>query len=142
MTDSEVVRYLYLTNDDPIIIRLLAIINGQSDDSLVPGLVSAGMDPVSQLFEDTYTPAEYIHHLLNETDCAYAEIGQLRDQVDDLKSLTLVEHMENLAAKIRSTEQECSRMRKRDEHMQQKLTEMQSKLDMWGAINGDFSGIK
>lgn len=142
MSDSEVVRYLYLTNDDPIVIRLLAIINGQSDDSIVPGLVSAGMDPVSQLFENTYTPSEYIHHLRNEADYAYDEAEWLRDQVDDLKSLTLVEHMENLAAKLRSTEQECGRLRRRDEHMQQKLTEMQSKLDMWGAINGDFSGIK
>ena len=85
MTARELVHYLSLYNDDPLVRRLVSLF---SNDSLMADLVDAGMDPDTQLFQIDWgheSPGEHIRSLRNSLEDAQDEASELRYRCDDLE---------------------------------------------------------
>lgn len=142
--DTELLHYLDLYSDDPLIRRLIGVL-ARTRGALVDDLVDAGMDAQHWTFGDGWNqqgPGEYIQDLQRQ-------IQNLEDDNDDLRK-----HKEEL-------EEECDRLRSRSileflQEVERERTNSQNlvreamttvkayrdenqslkeKIDMWGRLN-------
>ena len=142
--DTELLHYLDLYSDDPLIRRLIGVL-ARTRGALVNDLVDAGMDAQHWTFGDGWNqqgPGEYIQDLQRQ-------IQNLEDDNDDLRK-----HKEEL-------EEECDRLRSRSileflQEVERERTNSQNlvreamttvkayrdenqslkeKIDMWGRLN-------
>ena len=144
LSDTELLHYLDLYSDDPLIRRLIGVL-ARTRGALVNDLVDAGMDAQHWTFGDGWNqqgPGEYIQDLQRQ-------IQNLEDDNDDLRK-----HKEEL-------EEECDRLRSRSileflQEVERERTNSQNlvreamttvkayrdenqslkeKIDMWGRLN-------
>lgn len=99
---EELVHYLDLTATDPVVRRLVNMLN--TDSSLISGLIEAGMNTTTFTFEEDYqdyTPGEYIEYLekevqshadrANDWEWKYDQVAEERDQLK-VRSIAQVLH--------------------------------------------------
>jgi hypothetical protein len=144
MSDQELLYYLDLSSNDPLIRRLINVV-AKTRGALVDDLVDAGMDLRSWTFGDGWnksSPGQYIEELRNEVDhavheleLAQDELQQAIDERDQLKTRNIMQFIteaqqEKNAAASRADEawQETNRVRKENDKLREQI-------DMWGAMN-------
>ena len=142
MTSRELLHYLDLYSTDPVVQRLVKLLQ---EESVVQELVDAGMDPVTRTFEDDwekYSPGQYIEQLrINvnsyrqdaeywEANCDRAE--QDRDKFKARSVAKLLMEAENERASAYSAKAASEAEVRRLQKLNDDLTE---KIDMWGKMN-------
>lgn len=100
LSDLELIKYLDLHSDDPLVRRLVNMLSS-TRGGLVSDLVEAGMDPSTWTFEDEYQdyyPGDYITHLKKMLDyanddkwIAEQEREDLRKERDELKIRSVID---------------------------------------------------
>ena len=142
MTAKELIHYLDLYNDNPVVRRLVSLF---SNDSLMADLVDAGMDPDTQLFQNQWgheSPGEYIRGLRSSLDDAEHEASQLRyrcedleDELEQLKTRSIMDFIEEVRHVKRNSEELVSDAMKTIKAYKDENESLKEKIDMWGRMN-------
>ena len=142
MTAKELIHYLDLYNDNPVVRRLVSLF---SNDSLMADLVDAGMDPDTQLFQNQWgheSPGEYIRGLRSSLDDAEHEASQLRyrcedleDELEQLKTRSIMDFIEEVRHVRRNSEELVSDAMKTIKAYKDENESLKEKIDMWGRMN-------
>jgi hypothetical protein len=144
MSDQELLHYLDLSSNDPLIRRLINVLT-RTRGALIDDLESAGMDSQSWTFGEgwnKFSPGQYIEelrndiiHAENELELAQEELRQAMDDIDQLKTRTIMQFIteaqqEKNAAASRANEAwtETNRVRKENDKLREQI-------DMWGRLN-------
>jgi len=144
MSDYELLHYLDLSSDDPLIRRLINVL-AKTRGALIDDLESAGMDSQSWTFGEgwnTFSPGQYIEELRNdvrraedELELAQEALEQAIDERDQLKTRNIMQliteaQQEKNAAASRANEAwtETNRVRKENDKLREQI-------DMWGRLN-------
>lgn len=147
LTAKELIRYLGLTSTDPLVCRLVTLLQ---EESLIEELEEAGMDPVTKEFKDDgwnhRGPAEYIQHLRNDVDYYVREAEDLQEQVYSLEKEVAklgARGVASLLADIHHTleaaKMEEGRQRRIAENERKLREEAEQKFEFWEKLN---HGIK
>jgi hypothetical protein len=144
MSDYELLHYLDLSSDDPLIRRLINVL-AKTRGALIDDLESAGMDSQSWTFGEgwnKFSPGQYIEELRNDVrhaeddlELAQRELEQMADERDQLKTRNIMQliteaQQEKNAAASRANEAwtETNRVRKENDKLREQI-------DMWGRLN-------
>ena len=144
MSDYELLHYLDLSSDDPLIRRLINVL-AKTRGALIDDLESAGMDSQSWTFGEgwnKFSPGQYIEELRNdvrraedELELAQEALEQAIDERDQLKTRNIMQliteaQQEKNAAASRANEAwtETNRVRKENDKLREQI-------DMWGRLN-------
>ena len=142
MTARELVHYLDLHSDDPVVRRLVSLF---SNDSLVADLVDAGMDPETLMFQIDWgheSPGEYIQSLRNSLSDAEDEASQLRyrcedleEQLEQLKTRSIMDFIDEVRHVKRNSEELVRDAMKTINAYKDENESLKEKIDMWGRMN-------
>ena len=144
MSAYELLHYLDLSSDDPLIRRLINVL-AKTRGALIDDLESAGMDSQSWTFGEgwnKFSPGQYIEELRNdvrhaedELELAQEELQQAIDERDQLKTRNIMQliteaQQEKNAAASRANEAWKEANRVREEN-----AKLREQIDMWGSLN-------
>ena len=142
MTARELIHYLDLYNDDPVVRRLVSLF---SNDKLVADLVDAGMDPDTQLFQIDWgheSPGEHIQSLRNSLEDAQDEASDLRyrcekleDELEQLRTRSIMDFIDEVRHVKRESESLVSDAMKTIKAYKDENENLKEKIDMWGRMN-------
>lgn len=141
LSDSELLNYLDLTNDDPLVRRLIKML---VSGSIRQELTSIGMDPTSNTFEHDYQdlgPADYIEHLRrdiewlkDECDQFESELESTKQEAHKLKTRSVAELISELNAAIKVSDSAAHRAAREAAKANEEREEMKSKLKVWNHL--------
>lgn len=144
MTDTELLHYLDLYSDDPLIQRLIGVLS-RTQGALIKDLEDAGMDPHSWTFDDGWhqqSPGQYIQELRHELDSAESEldlaqheleqVSKERDQLAARGVMELIDEVNVIRkqanAKAAAAQQDADRVREENDKLREQI-------DMWALMN-------
>jgi hypothetical protein len=146
LSDKELLNYLDLYNDDPLVRRLLKILE---EGSIVQELVDAGMDPTDRTFEHDWqhlSPGDYIEQLrrdmeyhIDERDEIELEKEHLEREVTRLSTMSLVKFIADVSEKLDVATSEMHRAQRIAENEKKLRQESEQKFEFWEKLN---HGIK
>lgn len=142
MTSRELIHYLDLYNTDPVVQRLVKLLQ---EESVVQELVDVGMDPVTRTFKDDWercTPGEYIEELRHqvrsledECDDLKKHKEELEDECDRLKSRSVLEFLQEVEREKRENQSLVREAMKTVKAYKDENDNLKQKIDMWGKLN-------
>lgn len=142
MTTKELIHYLDLYSDDPVVRRLVRLLQ---EESLVEELAALGMDPVTREFKhdwEYYGPAEYIEKLRGDIDYYVEECNDLENQVRELEgevtrmsTVSLVNFIADVKHKLDMNNLETARANNRAEAERAARKEAEQKFEFWDKMN-------
>jgi predicted RNase H-like nuclease (RuvC/YqgF family) len=143
MTPKELVHYLDLYSEDPVVRRLVEFLR---QDTLVEDLVEVGMDPDNNTFRyDGYQdlpPSDYIRQLRNdadfyerEADDKSYEIENLNKEINRLSTKSLVSFIADVQQTLETAKMEEGRHRRIAEHEKKLREEAEQKFEFWEKMN-------
>jgi hypothetical protein len=150
MSDQELLHYLDLSSNDPLIRRLINVL-AKTRGALIDDLESAGMDSQSWTFGEgwnKFSPGQYIEELRNdlrhandELELAQDDLRQAIDEKDQLKTRTIMQFItevqqEKAVAASRANEAWTETNRVREEN-----AKLREQIDMWGRLNHVKQGV-
>ncbi len=137
LTDRELVEYLDKYSDDPVIRRLISIaLDSQSDiTDLIEDLEDAGMDPAYQAFDGYQTPGQYIRNLENSVQEYENENNQLKDELEELKTKTVIQFISEVKDQMQSLRSQYHVTAQQLHDTEQQLKKAREHVDMWAAMN-------
>jgi hypothetical protein len=144
MSDQELLHYLDLSSDDPLIRRLINVL-ARTRGALIDDLESAGMDSQSWTFGEgwnKFSPGQYIEELRNdlrhaedELELAQDELEKMRDERDQLKTRNIMQFIEEVnKEKIRCSLIASDAM-KESNKVREENDKLREQIDMWGRLN-------
>ena len=144
MTDRELLHYLDLYSEDPVVRRLMHLL-GNTRGSLIAELEEAGMDPQTWTFQDDYDamfPGEYIEHLRSQLQHAQDEADSLQwkldgviEERDQLKTRSVVDLIEEVWEEKRKNTDMVRDAMATIKAYKEENTRLKEQLDMWGRMN-------
>lgn len=146
LSDREFIRYITLTNNDPIVNRLIEIMDG--GDNALSDLAEAGMDIDTWSFKEgheSYTPGQYITHLSHTVDGLNDDVWSLQQELEEvreerhrLETRTLIQFIADVNQKLDSAQQkvdhankETRAVREEAERVRADNRELKNKIDVW-----------
>jgi len=142
LSNKEFINRLDLESTDPVIRRLLAIIN---DDTIRVELEEAGMDPVDCTFEHDWEhlyPADYIRKLRDDIDYYKrdiddkdTEIYNLNKEINRLSTTSLVSFIADVQHTLETAKMEEGRARRIAENEKKLREEAEHKFEFWEKLN-------
>lgn len=142
MTLPEMIHYLDLYNNDPIVQRLIQRLN-YTDLRLE--LEEAGMDPVSGMFKDNYdhySPGEYIESLRTEVRNTEEELSDLRYRHEDLeekyhelKTRSIMQFIEEVKMEQRANQELVKESMATIQAFKKENERLKEQIDMWARMN-------
>ena len=144
MTDLELLHYLDIYSDDPLIRRIIGVIS-RTRGALLDDLEHAGMDPDTWTFRTDWQsmyPGEYIESLRSEVKNTEEELSGLRYRYEDLeeerdrlKTRNIMDFIEEVKQEQRAN-QELVKEAMGTVHAFKKENErLKEQIDMWGRMN-------
>jgi hypothetical protein len=144
MNDTELLHYLDLYSDDPLIQRLIGVLS-MTQGALIEDLEDAGMDPHSWTFDDGYikrSPGQHIQELQHERDSVESElrlaqheleqVSKERDQLATRSVMELIDEVNVIRklsnAQTAAAQQDANRVREEN-------AKLREQIDMWGKMN-------
>lgn len=135
LNDLELIRYLDIYSDDPLIRRLVKI---SQHGGIIDDLVQAGMDINTKEFEGDhgyYSVGDYIQHLRddvtyheNEASDWQSKYEDMRDERDALKARSVADLLREMEDQVRvarelkyMAEQERARVVQQNKDLQEKI---------------------
>jgi hypothetical protein len=144
MSDYELLHYLDLTSNDPLIRRLINVL-AKTRGALIDDLESAGMDSQSWTFGDSwikYSPGQYIEELRNDLrraeddlEIAQHELEQAIDERDQLKVRGVMQLIEEVNREKTRCSLIASDAMKESNRVREENAKLREQIDMWGRLN-------
>ena len=144
MSDTELLHYLDLYSEDPLIRRLVDVL-ARTRGALIDDLESAGMDSQSWTFGDgwsKFSPGQYIEelrndlrHAENELEMAQREIIQIEDERDQLKVRSIIQLIEEVQAEKRANQELVRESIATVQAYKKENDKLKEQIDMWGRMN-------
>ena len=142
MTARELVHYLDLYSNDPLVRRLVKLF---THEELIAELVDAGMDPDTLMFQIDWgheSPGEYIQSLRNSLRDAEDEASDLRhrcedleEQLEQLRTRSIMDFIDEVRHVKRESESLVSDAMKTIKAYKDENESLKEKIDMWGKMN-------
>lgn len=150
MTDVEMLHYLDLYSDDPVIRRLVDVLQN-TRGALLADLENAGMDPKTWTFktdwQDQY-PGDYIMQLRSNVESAQEEMDELRykyenlkDKYDELKTRNIMQFIEEVKQEQRANQELVREAMATVQAYKNENENLKEKIDMWGRMNQVKQGV-
>ena len=144
MTDRELLHYLDLYSEDPVVRRLVHLL-GEARGSLITDLEEAGMDPQTLTFGNgwnTMYPGQYIEELRSQLHDAEAEVEDLQYKLDEaveerdkLKTRTIAEFIQELWAEKAKNAEVVKDAMSTVKAFKDENTRLKEQIDMWARMN-------
>ena len=144
MADHELLHYLDLYSDDPLIRRLVNVL-AKTRGALIDDLEHAGMDSQSWTFGEgwnKYSPGQYIEELRNEVrhaeselELAQEELEQAINERDQLKVRSVMQLIEEVNKEKTRCSLIASNAMKESNRVREENDKLREQIDMWGAMN-------
>ena len=144
MTDEELLNYLDVYSDDPLIRRIVRILS-RTRGALLNDLENAGMDRVTWQFETDWQhlyPGDYIIHLRNELNALDRDAEELRQQLyesererDDLKTRSIMDFVQEVWQEKKTASYIVSEAQAEANAQRKENDRLKEQIDMWGKMN-------
>jgi hypothetical protein len=144
MSDYELLHYLDLSSNDPLIRRLINVL-AKTRGALIDDLESAGMDSQSWTFGEgwnKYSPGQYIEELRNDVEraedelrLAQDELSGMQDECERLKARTIMQFIEEVQSEKRISKVNADEAYKEAARVRQENAKLREQIDMWGRLN-------
>jgi hypothetical protein len=151
LSDNELLNYLSLHSNDPLILRLVDMLS-TTRGGIISDLVDAGMDPNTWTFTEDYQeyyPGDYVTHLQKSVayavdDLAVAEmdLADAREKLDKLSRRTVTELLVNAEEAISTAEtnrryavREAEKAHEVIDRVQAENRELKEKLGVWNIMS-------
>lgn len=143
LTYKELINYIDLNSTDPMVRRLLEILQDR-DESIVEGLVQAGMDPVDHRFDYDgyyYSPGQYIDQLRNDVDFHEREAQEweekyqnMKDERDQLRARSVADLLADMRERIRRAEATAGEADREVTRLQRRNADLEEKINVWNVV--------
>ena len=144
MSDTEFMHYLDLHSDDPLVRRLIGVLE-RTRGALIDDLVDAGMDAQDWTFGDGWSqssPGQYIQELRHERDQAESDLQLAQHELeevirdrDELKTRTIMQFIEEVQQEKRVSMDKVRMAQEQTKQIAQENAKLREQIDMWGAMN-------
>ena len=144
MSDQELLHYLDLSSNDPLIRRLINVL-AKTRGALIDDLESAGMDSQSWTFGEgwnKYSPGQYIEELRNgvrraedELELAQEELEQAINERDQLKTRTIMQFIAEVQKEQNAAASRENAAYKESARVREENAKLREQIDMWGRLN-------
>ena len=144
MSDTEFMHYLDLHSDDPVVRRLIGVLE-RTQSALIDDLVDAGMDAQDWTFGDGWgrsSPGQYIQELRRERDQAESDLRiaqyELEDVIrerDQLQTRNIMQFIEEVHEEKRTNRAKADAAYREANRMREENDKLREQIDMWGAMN-------
>ena len=142
MSTKELIHYLDLYSEDPVVRRLVQLVQ---EESIVQELVDVGMDPKDRTFEHDWqslSPGEYISQLrrdmeyhIEERDELEQEKEHLEREVNRLSTTSLVKFIADVHQTLEMNKMDMNRYKRDAEHEKKLREEAEQKFEFWDKMN-------
>ena len=142
MTARELIHYLDLYSDDPLVRRLVKLF---SQDELIAELVDVGMDPETQMFEIDWgheSAGEHIRGLRSSLEHAQDEADDLRDrceklqeELDQLKTRSIMDFVQEVWQEKKNNADLVKEAMGTVKAYKDENERLKEKIDMWARMN-------
>lgn len=144
MTDLELLHYLDIYSDDPLIRRLIDVLT-RTRGAIISDLEAAGMDPQTWTFrtewQDMY-PGEYIQQLRRERDEAESNLEHTKykleeseTELDELKTRSIMDFVQEVWQEKRTASFKVSEAMNEVAQVKEQNAKLREQIDMWGRLN-------
>jgi hypothetical protein len=150
MSDQELLHYLDLSSNDPLIRRLINVL-AKTRGALIDDLESAGMDSQSWTFGEgwnKYSPGQYIEELRNgvrraedELELAQEELEQAINERDQLKTRTIMQFIAEVQKEQNAAASRENAAYKESARVREENDKLREQIDMWGRLNHIKQGV-
>ncbi len=144
MTDLELLHYLDIYSDDPLIRRLIDVL-AKTRGAIISDLEDAGMDPQTWTFGDGWNkmfPGQYITDLEKQLEYANDELGGVKDRLeqaeeerDNLKARSIMQFVEEVWQEKKANAHKVSEAQKEINQVKEQNAKLREQIDMWAAMN-------
>lgn len=144
MSDFELLHYLDLHTDDPVIRRLVNFLSN-TRGGLITDLEAAGMDPHTWQFETEWQhmyPGDYIQQLRRdleevETNLRWLQDDhhELEDKYNELKTRTIMDFVQEVWQEKKAATQKVQEAQKEINQVREQNDKLKEQIDMWAAMN-------
>ena len=144
MTDMEMLHYLDMYSDDPLIRRLVDVLLN-TRGSLINELENAGMDPKTWTFKTDWQeqyPGDYIIQLRSDLENAQEDLSELQyrheelqDKYDQIKTRTIMEFIEEVQQEKRTNQGLVKEAVATVQAFKKENERLKEQIDMWGRMN-------
>lgn len=141
LTATELINYLDITSNDPVVRRLLSLLQ---NETIKTELIGVGMDPVDCEFKEDweyYSPGAYIEHLRNEVDYYQREsdewetrCGELEIECNKLKARSVAQLLEEMERSVKHAKSEAYEANRSRERIEQENKDLRDKINVWKVI--------
>ena len=144
MSDHELMHYLDLYSEDPVVRRLIGVL-ARTRGALINDLEAVGMDSQSWTFGEgwnKFSPGQYIEELRNDVEraedelrLAQDELSGMLDECERLKTRTIMQFIEEVQSEKRISKTNADEAYKEAARVRQENAKLREQIDMWGAMN-------
>lgn len=144
MSDHELMHYLDLYSEDPVVRRLIGVL-ARTRGALINDLEAVGMDSQSWTFGEgwnKFSPGQYIEELRHDVEraedelrLAQDELSGMQDECERLKTRTIMQFIEEVQSEKRISKANADEAHKEAARVRQENAKLREQIDMWGAMN-------
>ena len=144
MTDLELLHYLDIYSNDPLIRRLIEVLE-KTRGEIISDLEEAGMDPQTWTFGDGWNkmfPGQYITDLKKQLEYTEEELESVKykleeaeTELDELKTRSIMDFVQEVWQEKRTASFKVSEAMKEVEQVKALNAKLTEQIDMWGKLN-------
>jgi hypothetical protein len=144
MTDVELLHYLDLYSEDPLIRRLVNFLSN-TRGGLISDLEAAGMDPHTWQFETEWQhmyPGDYIQQLRRDVDELESDLNHTKYKLEEaetelgeMKTRSIMDFVQEVWQEKRTASFKVQEALKEAEHQKKENDRLREQIDMWGKLN-------
>lgn len=144
MTDLELLNYLDLYSDDPLIRRIISVMS-RTRGALLDDLENAGMDPDTWMFRTDWQsmyPGEYIEQLRRDRDEAESDLEHTKykleeaeRELDEMKTRSIMDFVQEVWQEKKLASFKVQEALKEANAQKEENNRLKEKIDMWGRMN-------
>ena len=144
MTDLELLHYLDIYSDDPLIRRIISVIS-RTRGALINDLEHAGMDPDTWMFKTDWQsmyPGEYIEQLRRDRDEAESDLEHTKykleeaeRELDEMKTRSIMDFVQEVWQEKKVATFKVQEALKEAKAQKEENDRLREKIDMWGRMN-------
>jgi len=144
MTDFELLHYLDLYSDDPVIRRLVNFLSN-TRGGLITDLEAAGMDPHTWQFETEWQhmyPGDYIQQLRRDRDEAESDLAHTKykleeaeTELNELKTRSIMDFVQEVWQEKKTATFKVQEALKEAQAQKEENNRLREQIDMWGKMN-------
>lgn len=144
MTDLELLHYLDLYSEDPVVRRLVDLLSN-TRGAIISDLEAAGMDPQTWTFETDWQrmyPGEYIEQLRRDRDEAESDLEHTKYKLEEaetelgeMKTRSIMDFVNEVWQEKRTASFKVQEALKEAENQKKENDRLREQIDMWGKLN-------